>query len=334
MGSPTAMFVLLGSVVLMAAYFAWANRRNATRLDLRQWWPSIEAELERAMTEAGTNPFARDISERVADIHPKLVWEFCEGTGRPRALALVTEGNAAALRAALVWSRDVRPTGLFEFHVGRQALPANVAADFVLPAWGREVAFSDLSFLVESVAATESLVVTLVHPAFADLDAERAAALAVLLANAALGELVADTWVSLAAPTAKAADTVDLAELRAAVASLKTKATGEVWTEVEAGSTKVRVNGALKHNDNLFHQRHAEITLPASAEQPVFLRQLGGSVLFAQQSLPSQRALDLYVHPDEVAVVEAAVSRLEGAEVVWRSDPEWDAWHDLVHPPA
>jgi hypothetical protein len=194
------------------------------------WWAGRSADLAAAFS-AGRLPdeMIEEIRTRVAEIDPRLDWEFGRGRGSEHHLCVSGDGDPELRVVAERWRRrGPHPDATWQFYAARQA--ADVAG-CSLSFEGHEIDLDSLRCGAEIDTAVERMHIAVHHPALAAID-DRVLALRITLIalDNALGEDDVERWIGSIDVVAKEpSGAFLLADLPARVARLSRESTGDRW---------------------------------------------------------------------------------------------------------
>jgi hypothetical protein len=324
------------------------------------WWETARPRAEKMIAGTSDDPFADELSRRVAAIDPGLRWEFTTGADSAHQL-VVTSGGEAGLRSlAERWRRAAPPAdGTFGYASSRQGNPAALTGA-TLETAGHHLDLSELRFAaitdaVEPDTRPSAVHVTVWHPSFPGLPEEARLQVAFLALDWVLGEDVVEIWVGAisAAEQPTGAD-LTAAELTAVVTGVIPAGDEPLWSTM-AGTRRGRplvalVQTPLKAARWPAYDLHIQIDVPyRSRDENGFPTEdtfpalyaledridarVDGAVVVAHETSGGVRTTHLY------ADRRAAAAVLEPLLVDWPDgrikmrvtpDPGWDAVSHLT----
>jgi hypothetical protein len=311
------------------------------------WWPVAKDELAAALSAGKVPKAGRDLSRKVAAIHPDIVFELGEGNGAQHALVLSPEGSPALRSVTERWLRaGPGSDDTWEYFPARQ--PNLRAFEGQLSLGNRTFEPGKARFGAEVDAERARVHVLVQHPEFPYLDDADRLRASFLLLDWALGEDDVERWLGEIRVTAEE-QPYDVTAVREVVAELARRYGADEWALLEGMDERgilleVRVRVPFPRMDFPLFDLHGAVALSyrpgpdglpdpdeSSALDTVtrgLLNRLGGSaVLAATATKAGIRTLHLYA--DHEGVVPAQVTawadqqpRAAGAE--WLPDPGWE----------
>ena len=196
----------------ISAFWDWWSREGRT-IDPRQ--PSSAA---------------KELSRRVAAIHPDLTWHFGAGATSEHRLTVSAGGVAETRPSAERWLRAApAPDATWEYRASQEADPEALSS--ILSIAGHEVDLSLTSFRVEPVEEELRVHVGVYHPTFAQMPSDVSAQIAYLVLDWVLGEDDVERWLGHIEPlTVAPASATSAAQLIAAVDALARSLEPDQWT--------------------------------------------------------------------------------------------------------
>jgi hypothetical protein len=197
-----------------------------------KWWPSVRAEVEKSISGGLDEKFVRQITKKVAAIHPDLQWEFSKGTSSQHVL-VVCAGGDATLRAIAERWRAAAPQSdpTWTYHASRQADPEAFGSTLTID--GRTVVLQKMRFGIEVDADRHQIDVTAFHPIFSVMTQKEQLRVTFVALDRALGENGVELWVGQVTSSRTEPQRPHTAtQLRSAVTNLAQKASDAAWTIV------------------------------------------------------------------------------------------------------
>ncbi len=311
------------------------------------WWPAAKDELATALATGRASRAGRELSKKVAAIHPEIVFELGEGAAARHALVLSPEGSPALRSVTERWLRaGPGADETWEYFAARQA---NLRAfEGQLSLGNRAFEPGKARFGAEVDAERARVHVLVQHPEFPYLDDADRLRASFLLLDWALGEDDVERWLGEIRVTAQE-QPFDVKAVREVVAELAGRYGTDEWALLEGMDERgilleVRVRVPFPRMDFPLFDLHGSVGLsyepgpdgmPSRDEAAALdavtrglLNRLGGSaVLAATMTKAGLRTLHLYA--DHEGVVPAQVTawaqqqpRAVGSE--WLPDPGWE----------
>jgi hypothetical protein len=311
------------------------------------WWAAAKDELAAALSAGRVTKAGRELSKRVAAIHPDIVFELGEGTLAENALVLSPEGSPALRSVTERWLRAGPGSDTtWEYFPARQ--PNLRAFEGQLSLGSRVFEPGKARFGAEIDVERARVHVLVQHPDFPYLDDADRLRASFLLLDWALGEDDVERWLGEIRVTAEE-QPYDVTAVREVVAELAVRYSDDDWALLEGMDERgalleARVRVPFPRMDYPLFDLHGAVALsyepgpdglPDRDESAALdavtrglLNRLGGAaVLAAAATKAGVRTLHLYA--DHEGVVPAQVTawahqqpRAAGAE--WLPDPGWE----------
>ena len=310
-------------------------------------WPDLRPRLDDAIAKRDFGSLPDEISTLVHAIDPHLEWELGPGQdGAQHAFTLSAAGNAALRHLTERWLSEAPDADeTWEFHPARQP-----RRGFALELGGLRFAHEDVLVGFQVDESTERVHLALHHPAFPSLDEDTRTTVAFLTLDGWLGEDGVERWLGhIEISTEKPEGATTLDALGAAVAELKTRATGERWALLQGGAAEgpqvATINRALKAIDHPLKTMRCEVRVrltdprpdgfPKSEEADVLdaledelVPALGERIAFLGR-ITGSGIRTIVFFAAESSGVPAEVEALTGpwsyeVEIEWTRDPRWE----------
>jgi hypothetical protein len=311
------------------------------------WWPSAKDPLDAALRSGKLAKVGRELSKKVAAIHPDIVFELAEGTDARHALILSPEGSPALRSVTERWLRaGPGSDDVWEYHPARQ--PNLRAFESQLTLGSRTFEPGKARFGAEVDAERARVHVLVQHPEFPYLDDADRLRASFLLLDWALGEDDVERWLGEIRVTGEE-QPYDVTAVREVVGELANQYGADEWALLEGIDDRgtlleARVRVPFPRMDFPLFDLHGAVSLsyqpgpngmPDPAEAAALdvvtrglLTRLGGSALLAAITTKGGvRTLHLYADHEGVVPAQVtawATQQPRAADVEWLDDPGWE----------
>ena len=314
-----------------------------------RWWTATgEALFSAAIATGSYGDLPKQISAKVAAIHPDMQWEASTGESSEHALCVTAAGVAELRPLAERWFRAAPPASeTWEFAAARRRDAAVLSGALEFAGMKIELGLARVGIQVDD--ERQLLDVSVFHPAFASLGDQGSGQLTFLLLDWLLGEDDVERWLGgIETVSADPEDSVPIDSLLEVVVAMAGRHDEPVWILAESTTTTgnrslVTALRPLRWIDHPLFDLHTEIRLPFSPQRddglptPEALELLRGyengllealgerGLLVAFETFEGQRIFHVYTDSEDQNARDAidTFAGDENAVKTHSMDPSW-----------